>query len=143
MWLLQLIGLVCLVGTAAGLVWFYGEQWLERRAAQKATEDTLSTFEEELNESDIIESTYYGKPVVGEVVATGPGRHPYVHERGEKDGKRYHQIKESSQFRPTEVRVGDIVHLGGLERDGYSFTQIIMDGALHLIVSEQDIAGIE
>jgi hypothetical protein len=57
MWLLQLIGLVCLVGTAAGLVWFYGEQWLERRAAQKATEDTLSTFEEELNESDIIEST--------------------------------------------------------------------------------------
>lgn len=42
MWLLQLIGLVVVVGTALGLVWFYGERWLERRENRRILEIQLA-----------------------------------------------------------------------------------------------------
>lgn len=94
----------------------------------------------EFGYSDILVETYRGEPVKGQVVATGPGRHRWRHYRGVKDGKSYHTIKESAHFTPTDVKVGDIVELGGLERNGIPFLQVKMDGALHLVLSEQDVA---
>ena len=105
--------------------------------------DTIVVKVIEFGYSDIIEETYRGKPVKGEVIAVGPGSYPYQHERGDKDGERYHSVRESLRFRPTEVRVGQIVHLGGLENQGYSFQQVLIDGAKHVICSEKDVAGVE
>lgn len=92
--------------------------------------------------SDILIETYRGKPVQGEVVAVGPGRYPNRHERGDRDGRAFHEIRESKHFRPTEVKVGDIVSVGCLERNGPDLQQVWMDGALHIICSEQWVAAV-
>lgn len=70
----------------------------------------------------------------GTVVATGPGVHPwrYNHNRS----KRW----LSKAFRPTAVKVGDVVHLGGPTQDSdWMFPTIIMDGALHIICRDEDV----
>jgi co-chaperonin GroES (HSP10) len=91
--------------------------------------------------SETIAVDWRGKPVRGEVLAVGPGTWPYRHKRGEKDGKRFHTIAESRQFRPTEVRVGDIVELGGLEKDGYDFQTVNWGGVECVIATEKDVCG--
>jgi co-chaperonin GroES (HSP10) len=93
--------------------------------------------------SETIEADWRGKPVRGTVVAAGPGTWPYKHSRGDKDGKRFHTVRESSQFRPTEVKAGDLVQLGGLEKDGYDFQSVIIDGVECVLATEKDICGIE
>ncbi len=76
------------------------------------------------------------KPLRGRVVAVGPGCFCW---RYNKDrSKRW----ESAVFRPTEVEVGDIVELGGLERDGIPFPQLIIGTELHIIAREEDVCGI-
>jgi co-chaperonin GroES (HSP10) len=92
--------------------------------------------------SETIAVDWGGKPVRGEVLAVGPGTWPYRHKRGERDGKRFHTIAESRQFRPTEVRVGDKVELGGLERDGYDFATCLWGGVECVIATEKDVAAI-
>ncbi len=76
------------------------------------------------------------KPLRGVVVAVGPGVYPWRYNRDRS--KRW----ESRQFRPTEVKPGDTVELGGLENDGYSFPQVLIDNELHIVVREQDVCGI-
>jgi len=68
----------------------------------------------------ILPDTAKEKPVVGEVVATGPGR------RGE-DGK----------IVPMEVKVGDKVLYGK-----YSGTEVTLDRQEYLIMRESDIFAI-
>lgn len=93
--------------------------------------------------SDVLIGTYRGKPVRGTVVAAGPGRYPNRHERGERDGKSYHTVRESTQFRRTEVKPGDIVELGGLELNGYDAgVRVLMNGKLHVVCSEQWVAAV-
>jgi co-chaperonin GroES (HSP10) len=76
------------------------------------------------------------KPLRGVVVAAGPGHYP----------KKYNQDRsktwDSKAFRHTEVKPGDIVELGGLEVDGYSFPQILIGNELHLIAREEDVCGV-
>lgn len=76
------------------------------------------------------------KPLRGTVVAAGPGVYP----------KRYNQDRskswDSKAFRPTEVKVGDTVELGGLEINGYSFPQVIIDNELHIMCREEDVCGV-
>ncbi|MDE2104108.1 MAG: hypothetical protein KGL39_43120 [Patescibacteria group bacterium] len=72
----------------------------------------------------------------GEVVAVGPGTYPWCYSKDRS--KRW----ESKQFRPTQVKVGDIVELGGLEIDGYLFQKIVIGNELHVICREEDICGI-
>lgn len=90
--------------------------------------------------SDILVGTYHGKPVQGEVVAAGPGKFPYIHARGERDGKRFHEIRESTYFRATEVKPGDFVFLDGLQDGGRPFEMVMIAGEQHVVCSEQDVA---
>lgn len=76
------------------------------------------------------------RPLRGVVVAAGPGCYP----------KRYNRDRSktwpSAQFRPTQVKVGDTVELGGLELGGYMFPQIMIDNVMHVICREEDVTGI-
>lgn len=72
----------------------------------------------------------------GTVTAVGPGCYP----------KRYNRDRsktwDSKAFRRTQVRVNDVVELGGLEIDGYSFPQILIGNELHIICREEDVCGV-
>ena len=76
------------------------------------------------------------KPLRGTVVAVGPGCYP----------KRYNKDRsktwDSKVFQRTQVRVGDLVELGGLEINGYEFPQILIGNELHIICREADVAGV-
>jgi hypothetical protein len=41
MWLLELMGFVLVVGSVVGLVWRYGEEWLDRRTGRKQLDAEL------------------------------------------------------------------------------------------------------
>lgn len=47
MWLLELVGMTALAGTALGIVWRFADDWFERRANRKMVELELSLDEEE------------------------------------------------------------------------------------------------
>lgn len=85
----------------------------------------------------------HGRPVRGEVVAVGPGCYPNRYKTGQKDGKDYRKSYATKGFRPTEVKPGDIVELGGLnvfDGKGYMYQEVVVGTELHLIVSEKDVA---
>ncbi len=95
--------------------------------------------------SDAIDAEWQGQVVRGVVIAAGPGCYPNIHKRGFRPGKHgrpepYHEIRQSRIFRPTEVRVGDVVELGGLELGGYLFPKVWADGAWCVLCREQDVA---
>lgn len=87
--------------------------------------------------SKTIVAIRHGRDVRGEVLAVGPGHNPikYKENRSKMDYSRH--------FRPTEVKVGDVVELGGLnvfDGKGYEFTEVIYNGEPCLICSERDVA---
>jgi hypothetical protein len=90
----------------------------------------------DIDHGTMMELVYRGCPVRGKVLAVGPGCYP----------KRYNGPKgrrtkswDSKAFRPCDVKVNDIVELGGLEIEGYLFTRIIW-GALDVVLCrEEDI----
>lgn len=79
-------------------------------------------------------------PLRGTVVAVGPGQRVKRYWRNSQG----HRVKvgETGQVIPTEVKPGDVVELGGLELDGYQFTQILIGHDLHIVCQEQDVAFI-
>lgn len=93
--------------------------------------------------SKILEVVRHGRALRGEVMAIGPGMHPMKY-KAHPDGKR--KIADySKRFRPTEVKVGDIVELGGLnvfDGAGYSFPEVIVGTETMLVCSERDVAGV-
>lgn len=93
--------------------------------------------------SKILEVVRFGRPLRGEVMAVGPGLNPIKY-RPHPDGKR--RIAEySKRFKPTEVKVGDIVELGGLnifDGQGYQFPEVVVGNETMLIVTERDVAGV-
>jgi hypothetical protein len=93
--------------------------------------------------SQTIAANWNGEAVRGEVIAAGPGTYPNIHEKGIKDGKPYRRVRQLSAFRPCDVKVGDIVQLGGMEIGGYLWPHILINGEDHIVCSEQDVAGIE
>ena len=103
----------------------------------KPTGDKIVVKPLPLNLSPLIAATFKGKTVRGEILAVGPGHYPwnYNHDRS----KRW----ESKQFRKTEVKVGQVVHLGGLENGGYTFPEVMLNGEMVIIASEKDVCGIE
>ncbi len=81
-----------------------------------------------------------GRTLRGEVIAVGPGHNPLKYKPNAM-GKRA-KMDYSKHFRPTEVKAGDIVELGGLnvfDGQGYQFTEILFNGQKHLICSERDV----
>jgi co-chaperonin GroES (HSP10) len=93
--------------------------------------------------SQTIAADWNGEAVRGKVIATGPGTHPRIHEKGTKDGKPYRRVRELKAFRPCDVKVGDIVQLGGMEIGGYLWPHIMVNGEDCILCSEQDVCGIE
>lgn len=90
--------------------------------------------------SSIIDVILITKPMKGIVKAIGPGHYPKVYNHPDK-AKRT-KMWESKHFQPTEVKVGDIVELGGLQYGGYSFQTFYWGDTLHLICREADVVGI-
>ncbi len=85
-----------------------------------------------------------GRPVRGEVIAVGPGRYPFKRTGRSADGRSV-KVEYMKRYQPTEVKVGDIVELGGLnvfDGKGYQFTSIIYNGVKHIICTERDISGV-
>jgi len=89
--------------------------------------------------SKIIAVAYQGKPLRGRVLAVGPGRH-HLKYNGPK-GKRT-KCWEAKHFQRTEVKVGDIVELGGLEIGGYLHHRFRWGDKDCVMVREGDVAGI-
>ena len=93
--------------------------------------------------SKILEVVRFGRPLRGEVMAVGPGHHPLKYRRGPKGPKQF--MDYSRHFRPTEVKVGDIVELGGLnvfDGVGYKFSEVLVGVETMIVCSERDVAGV-
>lgn len=91
--------------------------------------------------SKLIEVVRFGRPLRGEVMAIGPGHHPISKRINQADGRR--RVEYSRHFRPTEVKVGDIVELGGLnifDGRGYDFPEVIVGNETMVICTERDVA---
>jgi co-chaperonin GroES (HSP10) len=90
--------------------------------------------------SDIIEVVYEGKPLRGIVKAVGPGHYRKIY-NGPK-GKRT-KSWDSKYFTPCDVKIGDVVQIGGLEIRGYLFQTFRWGGKEMVICRENDITAIE
>ncbi len=83
-----------------------------------------------------------GRDVRGEVLAVGPGRRPFKY-KGKTDDGKHMRVVEGKHFQRTEVRVGDVVELGGLNAFdglGYQFTEVLYNGERCIICCERDVA---
>lgn len=91
--------------------------------------------------SKILEVVRHGRPLRGEVMAIGPGHHPLKYKKV-RDKK---LMDYSKRFRPTEVKVGDVVEIGGLnvfDGKGYQFPEVIVGNEAMIICSERDVVGV-
>lgn len=86
----------------------------------------------------VIEHT---KPLRGVVKAVGPGIYPRKYDRPEKHLRS--KTWDSKAFRPCEIKVGDVVELGGAEMGGYAFQTFYWGDKLHLWAREEDVAVVE
>jgi hypothetical protein len=88
--------------------------------------------------SKILEVVRFGRALRGEVMAVGPGHNPLKYRK--VNGKKL--MDYSKRFRPTEVKVGDIVELGGLnvfDGEGYQFPEVLVGTERMLICTERDV----
>lgn len=91
--------------------------------------------------SRILEVVRYGRTLRGEVMAVGPGVNPIKYKPGANGPKS--KMDYSRHFRPTEVKVGDVVELGGLniyDGKGYQFTEVLIGAETFVICTERDVA---
>ena len=109
----------------------------------RMTRDHILVRPTEAIESQHIIAQWDGAPTRGVVVSVGPGCYPNIHKRGKTDGKDYHTIRQSKHFRPTEVKPGDTVELGGREIGGYLFQQVMIGAVPHIVCREQDVAFVD
>jgi hypothetical protein len=94
--------------------------------------------------SKILEVVRKGRPVRGVVKAVGPGSNPKKYKRDENGQRK--SFVYSKTYVKTQVKPGDVVNLGGLniyDGAGYKFDQVMLDGKMHLICQEADVACIE
>ncbi len=93
--------------------------------------------------SETIDVVRYGRPVRGTIVAIGPGEYPKKYTKnanGEKTGFKY-----SKHFRPTELKPGDVVEVGGIsvwDGAGYKWDEVVVGNETLLICSEKDVCGV-
>lgn len=93
-----------------------------------------------VDHSSILEVIEYVKPLRGVVKVVGPGHYPKRYDHPDKH--RRTKMWDSKQFQPTEVKVGDIVELGGYEFGGYGFQQFLWGNKMHIFCREADVSGI-
>jgi co-chaperonin GroES (HSP10) len=83
------------------------------------------------------EIVWRGGVLRGEVLAVGPGTH------WTKTNKERTKAWQEKRLTPTDVKVGDIVELGGLEIRGYDHWLTVQWGNDTVIIaSEQDVTGV-
>ncbi len=70
----------------------------------------------------------------------GPGCYPKKYDHRDKHKRT--KTWDSTRLRPTEVKVGDTVELGGLNIGGYAFDSFYHGDKLMLIAREEDVCGI-
>jgi hypothetical protein len=80
------------------------------------------------------------KPTRGIVKAVGPGVYPKRYDHPDKH--RRTRMWDSKVFQPCEVKVGDLVELGGMDIGGYSFQTFMWGDKLHVICREADVSGV-
>jgi co-chaperonin GroES (HSP10) len=95
----------------------------------------------------LIVPPHQSKLVRGKVLAIGPGHYPlqYLDKDGNKNaprGKRA-KIAAGEVFVPTEVKVGDIVHLDGRNTGKSAFDCFYYGDKYCLHAREADVAGVE
>lgn len=91
--------------------------------------------------SKILEVVRFGRALRGQVMAVGPGHNPIKYRAGPKGKRQF--MDYSRHFRPTEVRAGDVVELGGLNQfdgQGYEFQEVIVGNERMIICTERDVA---
>ena len=90
--------------------------------------------------SKIIAVAYTGRPLRGIVRAVGPGCYPKRY-----DGPKGKRTKswDSKQFRPCDVKVGDLVELGGLEIAGYLHMTFRWGDKEMVMCREEDVALVD
>ncbi len=90
--------------------------------------------------SEVIEVIYSGRALRGIVRAVGPGCYEKKY-----DGPKGKRTKswDSKHLRPCDVKVGDIVQLGGLSLEGYLFQTFRWGDKEMVICRENDVTGIE
>ncbi len=91
--------------------------------------------------SKIIEVVRHGRPLRGQVMAVGPGHHPLKYRAGPRGPRQFMDYRK--RFQRTEVKVGDIVELGGLnifDGKGYEFTEVVVGNEVMIICTERDVA---
>ena len=93
---------------------------------------------------DVIEHT---KPLRGIVKAAGPGHYPKRYDHPDKHKRT--RMWVSKAFQPIDVKVGDLVELGGYGVDdrgglhlGFNFQTFYWGNKLHVICREADVAAI-
>lgn len=90
--------------------------------------------------SSVIHVIHETKPLRGIVKAVGPGCYPRRYDHPEKH--RRTKMWSSKVFRPTQVKIGDVVELGGAEHGGYAFQTFYWGDKLHLFAREEDVCAI-
>lgn len=90
--------------------------------------------------SSILEVVEDIRPVRGVVKAVGPGHYPKRYNHPDKHVRS--KMWRSPTFQPTEVKVGDVVELGGADLGGYNFQTFLWGERLHLICTERDVSGV-
>lgn len=97
--------------------------------------------------SKIIAVAYFGKPLRGIVRAIGPGCFKLQYQdtvTGDwsftmPKGRRK-AMRSSNVFRPCDVKIGDVVELGGLELGGYLHMTIRWGCVEMVVCREEDVA---
>lgn len=83
----------------------------------------------------VVDST---RPVRGIVKAVGPGCYPKRYDHPDKHKRT--KMWSSKSFQPTEVKVGDVVELGGADLGGYAFQTIRWGDVMHILCREEDVS---
>lgn len=95
--------------------------------------------------SSIVQVVRHGRALRGVVAEVGPGRY-YRRYRPHPTDPRKRQYVETGTFIRTEVKVGDVVELGGLnayDGQGYNFPQVTIGTETFLIAQEQDVCFVD
>lgn len=80
------------------------------------------------------------KPLRGKVLAIGPGTYHWKYDHPEK--QRRTRMWKAKHFTPCDVKVGDVVELGGAEISGFAFETLFWGDKFCLICAERDVCGV-
>jgi hypothetical protein len=99
-----------------------------------------------IDDRSSLDVVYRGKPVRGLVRAVGPGCYQihYYDSHGNRTYKRGDRktSKPSKHLRPCDVKVGDVVDIGGLNIGGYLFPVIRWGDIDVVMCREEDVCGV-